>query len=60
MPYLPWKGKKKPIIILMHERPQTVRVLPKIIDYLKSRGYVLVPYNPKQHVVNNFWNDGRL
>ncbi|WP_338780136.1 polysaccharide deacetylase family protein [Metabacillus sp. FJAT-52054] len=52
--------QKKPIIILMHERPQTVRALPQIIDYLKSRGYVLVPYNPKQHVVSNFWNDGRL
>ncbi|MRX73637.1 polysaccharide deacetylase family protein [Bacillus lacus] len=52
--------QKKPIIILMHERPQTVKALPQIIDYLKARGYVLVPYNPNQHVISNFWNDSRL
>ncbi|MTH54835.1 polysaccharide deacetylase family protein [Bacillus mangrovi] len=52
--------QKKPIIILMHERPQTVKALPQIIDYLKGRGYTLVPYHPKQHVVSNFWGDGRL
>ncbi|MCD7034263.1 polysaccharide deacetylase [Metabacillus sp. GX 13764] len=52
--------QKEPIIILVHERPQTVKALPQIIDYLKARGYTLVTYNPSHHVVSNFWNDGRL
>jgi peptidoglycan/xylan/chitin deacetylase (PgdA/CDA1 family) len=42
-------GKVKPgSIILMHERKQTVEILPKVIEYLRSKGYTFaaLPSSP--------------
>lgn len=47
-------------VILMHERPQTVRVLGDIIDYLSNKGYSFAVYKPDQHISVNFAKDKRL
>ncbi|WP_410258010.1 polysaccharide deacetylase family protein [Bacillus cereus] len=47
-------------VILMHDSSVTVKILPKVIDYLKEKGYTLLPYNPSSHLEVNFWKDTRL
>lgn len=47
-------------VILMHDSSVTVKILPKVIEYLKEKGYTLLPYNPSSHVKVNFWKDTRL
>ena len=47
-------------VILMHDSSVTVKILPKVIDYLKAKGYTLLPYNPSSHLEVNFWKDTRL
>ena len=41
-------------VILMHDSSVTVQILPKVIDYLQSQGYKLLPYNPSSHLKVNF------
>jgi peptidoglycan/xylan/chitin deacetylase (PgdA/CDA1 family) len=50
----------EPVVILLHDRVQTVKALPHILELLYSEGYELVPYDPNHHIVVNFWNDSRL
>jgi peptidoglycan/xylan/chitin deacetylase (PgdA/CDA1 family) len=50
----------EPVVILLHDRVQTVKALPHILELLYSEGYELVPYNPENHIVVNFWEDSRL
>ncbi len=47
-------------VILMHDSSVTVQILPKVIDYLQSKGYTLLSYSPSSHVEVNFWKDTRL
>lgn len=47
-------------VILMHEKQQTVQVLPQIIDMLQEEGYEFVVYHPSQHFPVNFQYDDRL
>ncbi|WMT42977.1 polysaccharide deacetylase family protein [Paenibacillus sp. D2_2] len=47
-------------VILMHERSQTVKVLPEVISYLKGKGYSFAVYKPDQHFSVNFAKDDRL
>ncbi len=47
-------------VILMHEKQQTVQVLPQIIELLKEEGYEFVVYHPSQHFPMNFQYDDRL
>lgn len=47
-------------VILLHEKAQTVKVLPQIIEYLQSKGYAFAVYKPDQHFTVNFGNDSRL
>ncbi len=47
-------------VILLHDSSLTVQTLPKIIEYLRSMGYILLPYNPASHEEVNFWHDARL
>lgn len=47
-------------VILMHERSQTVKILPDVISYLKSKGYTFAVYKPDQHFSVNFAKDNRL
>lgn len=47
-------------VILLHEKAQTVKVLPQMIEYLQSKGYAFAVYKPDQHFTVNFGNDSRL
>lgn len=53
-------GQNGPIVILFHDSRGTAQQLPTIINYLKKNGYTLEVYNPKHHVVVNFWHDKRF
>ncbi len=52
--------KKDIEVILLHDRKTTAEVLPKIIQFLRSQGYVFKSYNEQDHFPLNFWNDERL
>lgn len=54
------RSGNKPIVILFHINSGTVAALPEIIDYIYSRGYQCVAYDPDEHFVVNFWEDSRL
>lgn len=54
------EGTEQPVVILFHDSKATSSVLGEIINFLHSQGYELVAYDPKQHVVVNFWKDNRL
>lgn len=47
-------------VILMHEKAQTVEVLPQIIEYLQKKGYAFAVYKPDHHISVNFAKDKRL
>lgn len=47
-------------VILMHEKAQTVKVLPTIIEYLQKKGYAFAVYKPDHHITVNFAKDKRL
>nr|WP_228548409.1 polysaccharide deacetylase family protein [Sporosarcina obsidiansis] len=47
-------------IILMHEKTQTLAVLPEIINFYKEQGYHFAIYDEADHFVLNFQNDIRL
>lgn len=47
-------------VILMHERAQTIKVLPEIIEYIQKKGYSFAVYKPDQHISVNFAKDKRL
>ncbi|WP_232436890.1 polysaccharide deacetylase family protein [Paenibacillus senegalimassiliensis] len=47
-------------VILLHEKAQTVAMLPQIIEYLQEKGYAFAVYKPEQHFSVNFDNDPRL
>lgn len=54
------KNQKEPIVILFHIKKETALVLPEIIDFIYSKGYQCVAYEPTEHIVMNFWKDKRL
>ncbi len=47
-------------IILMHEKKQTLEVLPEIIQFFKAQGYEFMVYEEPNHFMLNFQNDARL
>lgn len=47
-------------VILMHEKAQTVKVLPEIIEYIQKKGYTFAVYDPNNHISVNFGKDKRL
>lgn len=47
-------------VILLHEKSQTVKILPELIQYLQNKGYVFAVYKPEQHFSVNFSKDDRL
>lgn len=47
-------------VILMHEREQTIKVLPQIIEYAQKKGYSFAVYKPDHHLSVNFAKDKRL
>lgn len=54
------RNGNKPIVILFHINKGTVEALPEIIDYINAQGYQCAAYDPAEHFVVNFWDDGRL
>lgn len=48
-------AKGDEIVVLIHERKQTVAVLDEIIKYLKSQGYEILPITQTQQE-QNYWN----
>lgn len=48
-------AKGDEIVVLIHERKQTVAVLDEIIKYLKSQGYEIIPITQTQEE-QNYWN----
>nr|WP_242281292.1 polysaccharide deacetylase family protein [Bacillus cereus group sp. BfR-BA-01347] len=47
-------------VVLMHEKPQTLAVLPEIIKFYKEKGYEFGVYNDADHFHLNFEKDTRL
>ncbi|MGM9986734.1 MAG: polysaccharide deacetylase family protein [Bacillaceae bacterium] len=47
-------------VILIHDRPATLSVLPEIIEMIKKKGYTFEVYREYNHFPLNFWNDPRL
>ncbi|ANF95858.1 polysaccharide deacetylase family protein [Paenibacillus bovis] len=45
-------------VVLMHDQPATLKVLPKVLKELKAEGYHFEVLDKKNHPLN-FWNDER-
>ncbi|WP_144511866.1 polysaccharide deacetylase [Bacillus sp. FJAT-22090] len=55
-----YKSGDRDIIILLHDRSQTTKALPKIIEWLQKEGYTLKTYEPEHHIVQNFLHETSL
>lgn len=55
-----YQSGDRDIIILMHDRSQSAKALPAIIEWLQAQGYTIQPYKPDHHVVQNFHRDLNL
>ncbi|MFJ7934341.1 polysaccharide deacetylase family protein [Sporosarcina sp. NPDC096371] len=55
-----YKSGDRDIIILLHDRSQTTKALPDIIEWLQKEGYAIKTYEPKQHIIQNFLSDSTL
>ncbi|MEH7383417.1 polysaccharide deacetylase family protein [Bacillus sp. JJ1533] len=44
----------QPIVILLHERKETLEHLPRLLDYLKDQGYEFKPLDPSMHPIQLF------
>ncbi len=51
---------KKHLVVLFHEKDVTLRVLPEVIDYYESLGYVFSAYDPDNHISCNFLEQDEL
>lgn len=47
-------------VVLMHEKPQTLQVLPEIIAFYQEKGYQFGVYSDDAHFHLNFQKDDRL
>ncbi|MCM3291067.1 polysaccharide deacetylase [Paenibacillus sp. MER 180] len=47
-------------VVLMHEKQQTLQVLPEIIEFYKEKGYEFAVYHDEEHFRLNFQKDDRL
>ncbi|TQR15311.1 polysaccharide deacetylase family protein [Psychrobacillus soli] len=55
-----YKSGDRDIIILLHDRSQTTKALPTIIEWLQKEGYTLKTYEPDHHIIQNFLRDTTL
>ncbi|MFS0575847.1 polysaccharide deacetylase family protein [Sporosarcina sp. 179-K 3D1 HS] len=55
-----YKSGDRDIIILMHDRSQSAKALPAIIEWLQAQGYTIKKYEPDHHVMQNFHKDSKL
>lgn len=42
-------------VILLHDRKSTAKLLPYMLEYLKSEGYTMLPISDKQTAINHLW-----
>ncbi|MEG2983701.1 MAG: polysaccharide deacetylase family protein [Peptostreptococcaceae bacterium] len=49
-----YSGQHKEIVLLMHEKEQSVKALQGIIDVLKSKGYTILPIDERD-TPKNYW-----
>ena len=54
------KNNDKHIVVLLHDRQATALALPEITKWLLTEDYTLAPYNPNDHIVQNFLRDTEL
>jgi len=47
-------------VVLLHEKPQTLQVLPEIISFYKEKGYTFGVYSDAEHFNLNFYQDKYL
>lgn len=47
-------------VVLMHEKPQTLQVLPEVIAFFKEKGYTFKAYRDADHFRCNFLKDDRF
>lgn len=47
-------------VVLMHEKAQTLQVLPEVIDFYRKQGYQFAVYDETKHFRLNFMKDERL
>lgn len=55
-----YRAGDREIVVLLHDRPQTAKALPYIIEWLKKEGYTIKKYDPANHVIQNFRKDQGL
>ncbi|WP_391204032.1 polysaccharide deacetylase [Psychrobacillus sp. L4] len=55
-----YKSGDRDIIVLLHDRSQTTKALPQIIEWLQKEGYAIKAYEPEHHIVKNFLRDTSL
>jgi len=55
-----YQSGDRDIIVLLHDRPQTAKALPQIIEWLQKEGYTIKKYDPAHHIVQNFHHDPAL
>ncbi len=54
------KSGDRNIIVLLHDRSQTSKALPEIIQWLQKEGYTIKTYEPEHHIIQNFLSDTTL
>lgn len=55
-----YKSGDKEIIILLHDRSQTTKALPQIIEWLQNEGYTIKKYEQEHHIVQNFLRESAI
>ena len=55
-----FKSGNRDIIVLLHDRSQTTKALPQIIEWLQKEGYTIKKYDSPNHIVGNFLRDPTL
>lgn len=54
------KSGDRNIVVLLHDRSQTAKALPEIIEWLQKEGYTIKTYEPEHHIIQNFLSDTAL
>ena len=55
-----YQSGDRDIVVLLHDRQQTNKALPHIIEWLQKEGYTIKKYDPAHHIVQNFHHDPGL
>lgn len=55
-----YEGSNEPLVILFHERKNTLDALPRVIKMLRDKGYVFQAYHENETLHQNFKKDPNL